>query len=221
MKKLLAFLVLFLTGAAFAAVPRTYTTRDYVQDGLVAQWDGRENAGYDLHAMTPTYWSDLVGRRTVRINGYSSYTEDGTYCNGNSTRWAIQYGGDYSCFNPTADGITVELTVTLGSATASGALLTAPAGSGVAIYQNQGNLQLSSGERGAQPVLAPGFANGDLVRLSIGYVNGEVSDAHLYCDGEAATRETGVTQTGPASDGFFYLYRVSSGSYGNATVHAD
>ena len=38
-----------------------YTAADYVQDGLIAMWDGIENAGYGLHDDDPTYWVDLTG----------------------------------------------------------------------------------------------------------------------------------------------------------------
>ena len=37
------------------------TARDYVQDGLVAMWDGFENAGYGTHDDTATTWKDLIG----------------------------------------------------------------------------------------------------------------------------------------------------------------
>lgn len=34
--------------------------KDYVQDGLVAMWDGIENAGWGVHDESATYWADLV-----------------------------------------------------------------------------------------------------------------------------------------------------------------
>ena len=37
------------------------TAKDYVQDGLVAMWDGIENAGWGLHDPNATVWKDLVG----------------------------------------------------------------------------------------------------------------------------------------------------------------
>ena len=38
-----------------------YTAKDYVQDGLVAMWDGIENAGWGEHDNTATVWKDLSG----------------------------------------------------------------------------------------------------------------------------------------------------------------
>lgn len=40
------------------------TARDYVRDGLIAMWDGIENAGYGTHDPNATVWKDLSG------NGY-------------------------------------------------------------------------------------------------------------------------------------------------------
>lgn len=46
---------------AAEAHEKTYTAADYVQDGLIAHWDGIENVGYGLHDDNPTYWVDLTG----------------------------------------------------------------------------------------------------------------------------------------------------------------
>lgn len=48
------------------------TARDYVQDGLVAMWDGIENAGWGVHDPNATTWVDLSG------NGYDATL--GRYC---------------------------------------------------------------------------------------------------------------------------------------------
>ena len=37
------------------------TARDYVQDGLIAMWDGIENAGWGKHDASATVWKDLSG----------------------------------------------------------------------------------------------------------------------------------------------------------------
>ena len=37
------------------------TARDYVQDGLIAMWDGIENAGLCVHDPNATVWKDLTG----------------------------------------------------------------------------------------------------------------------------------------------------------------
>ena len=37
------------------------TAHDYVQDGLIAMWDGIENAGWGIHDPNATKWLDLIG----------------------------------------------------------------------------------------------------------------------------------------------------------------
>ena len=37
------------------------TARDYVQDGLIAMWDGIENAGWGVHDPSATTWVNLAG----------------------------------------------------------------------------------------------------------------------------------------------------------------
>ena len=39
----------------------SYTASDYIQDGLVAMWDGIENAGLGIHDESATSWVDLTG----------------------------------------------------------------------------------------------------------------------------------------------------------------
>ena len=46
-----------LAGAGLSA-------KSYIQDGLVAMWDGIENAGWGVHDPNATVWKDLSG------NGY-------------------------------------------------------------------------------------------------------------------------------------------------------
>ena len=45
-----------------------YTAKDYVQDGLIAMWDGIENAGWGVHDPNATVWKDLVGSLELDIN---------------------------------------------------------------------------------------------------------------------------------------------------------
>lgn len=49
------------TGAWAKSGGELPTAKDYVQDGLVAMWDGIENAGWETHDATATVWKDLSG----------------------------------------------------------------------------------------------------------------------------------------------------------------
>ena len=49
------------------------TARDYIQDGLIAMWDGIENAGWGIHDASATVWKDLVGNRDWTLGTSTSY----------------------------------------------------------------------------------------------------------------------------------------------------
>ena len=48
------------------------TAKDYIQDGLVAMWDGIENAGWGVHDGEATTWKDLVGGGNITWTSYPS-----------------------------------------------------------------------------------------------------------------------------------------------------
>ena len=45
----------------------TRTPDDYVQDGLIAMWDGEWNAGRGVHDDAATIWKDLIGSRDLTM----------------------------------------------------------------------------------------------------------------------------------------------------------
>ena len=56
-------------GLALSSLPgQAETTDDYIQDGLVACWDGVENAGRLTHESDTTNWVDVVGGHIFRMN---------------------------------------------------------------------------------------------------------------------------------------------------------
>lgn len=73
--------------------PQVYTARDYVQDGLVAMWDGIENAGWGVHDPNATVWKDLSGNnRDATIQGSASIGED--YIGGSGSACVASIGFD-------------------------------------------------------------------------------------------------------------------------------
>ena len=56
-----------------------YTAKSYVQDGLVAMWDGIENAGWGKHDANATGWKDLVGTRDFSLVANKAYFEDNAF----------------------------------------------------------------------------------------------------------------------------------------------
>ena len=50
------------------AAGKGLTTYDYIQDSIVAMYDGIENAGRGIHDANATAWTDLAGRYSVDLN---------------------------------------------------------------------------------------------------------------------------------------------------------
>lgn len=73
------------------------TARDYVQGGLVAMWDGKENAGWGVHDATATTWKDLVGGNDFVNIGNGRFLDDS----------ARMYSTN---FNPLTAGISIDVT---------------------------------------------------------------------------------------------------------------
>ena len=60
------------------------SAKSYVQDGLVAMWDGIENAGWGVHDPNATVWKDLVGDCDLTIN-HGSWDAKSFVCDTGST----------------------------------------------------------------------------------------------------------------------------------------
>ena len=44
------------------------SAKSYIQNGLIAHWDGIENAGYGLHDDNALIWKDLIGQLDLQCN---------------------------------------------------------------------------------------------------------------------------------------------------------
>ena len=53
-----------------------YSAKDYVQNGLIAMWDGIENAGYGQHDYSATTWKDLIGSHDFVLPAGISFGDD-------------------------------------------------------------------------------------------------------------------------------------------------
>ena len=58
------------------------TARDYVQDGLIAMWDGIENAGWGVHDANATTWVDLVGDNDLQVTSAGQWLNNALRTNG-------------------------------------------------------------------------------------------------------------------------------------------
>ena len=75
-------LPLGLRFAAWGARDTGLSAKDYIQDGLVAMWDGIENAGWGKHDENATNWVDLVGTCDFYLTANGGWTNNAFVCNG-------------------------------------------------------------------------------------------------------------------------------------------
>lgn len=72
------------------------TAKSYIQDGLIAMWDGIENAGWGVHDPNATTWKDLVGTQDMSLSQYGSFSDDSLVCAG--TGYAASRGTVFDDF---------------------------------------------------------------------------------------------------------------------------
>ena len=66
------------------------TAKDYVQDGLIAMWDGIENAGWGVHDATATVWKDLSGTNDATITSGAPWSwTTNSFASATRTRYRV------------------------------------------------------------------------------------------------------------------------------------
>lgn len=86
-----------------ASVKNKISAKSYVQNGLVAQWDGIENAGSGRHQAERTEWLDLKGGKSISLTKAASFSENALICNGTG------YAGTLKGTIPSSRIVTAEI----------------------------------------------------------------------------------------------------------------
>lgn len=91
----------------------SYSAKDYVQDGLVAMWDGIENADWGVHDQSLTEWKELIsGYNTLIIGNLSSdfFWDDNSFVRLKDSRGYFSYDATQLLQDTFRDGtFTVEV----------------------------------------------------------------------------------------------------------------
>ena len=77
MRNLLAIGVAATCTCVVALADTTCTSASYVQDGLIAQWDGIDNVGTGTHDPTATTWKDLKGSLDMALTAKGWWNSHG------------------------------------------------------------------------------------------------------------------------------------------------
>ncbi len=102
----------------------------YVQDGLVACWDGVENAGPGVRVTSPAVWKDVVGGRAFALNNVTVNADRLTFAGATSSYGTLSADDTTATFGRAKDG-TLEI-VYASSSTANQVLLQSSSASGIA-----------------------------------------------------------------------------------------
>ena len=120
-----AFCIALAATAASAA-----TSGLYVQDGLIAHWDGLENAGVGVHDSGATVWKDLVGGREFALHNVTVDADRMTFAGAGTSYGNLSKTDTTATFTAARDG-TMEIVYASRNGAASQILLQAPAASGL------------------------------------------------------------------------------------------
>ena len=124
--------------ASLAASPMALasSTARYIQDWLVAHWDGVENAGRGVHDPSATVWKDLVAGYEFNLNNVvvdaDRMTFSGTISDGLVNSYGVLSASDTESTFVAAKNGTMEVVFRSSSGAASQVFLQAPATSGIA-----------------------------------------------------------------------------------------
>ncbi len=117
--------------AALASASLASPTSQYVQDGLVAFWDGVENAGAGVaHDASASTWKDLVGGKEFSLTGVTVNADRMTFAGTQSSYGTLSEADTAATFELAKTG-TVEI-VYAAASTANQVLLQSSTASGIA-----------------------------------------------------------------------------------------
>lgn len=90
---------------------RTPTAKDYVQSGLIAMWDGIENAGWGVHDASATVWKDLISGVTLKIQSASHWENDALFIDRAASRVSTNVSGTafYTALSNAVDARTLTI----------------------------------------------------------------------------------------------------------------
>ena len=190
--------VLCAFGAFAAPIP------GYVSDGLIAQWDGVDNAATGAHDASATAWTDLVGGRQFVFTGAVAVNEEGVSFPGTTAAYGTLGEADSEATfkKAGADGGTIEVFFKADDGSSKAAVFQAPGGITVAHFVDGSANQtiLSSAN---SPVLDWGWSAGTFNGVSVTYTNSHPESVNGYLVNgtscETATTSRSLTASGTAT----------------------
>ena len=185
---------------------RMPTAKDYAQSGLVAMWDGIENAGWGVHDAAATTWQDLVNGITLTsANGYFSATET-------SMAWTSR--DRLRCYNDTIKTAMCSTSQTLEVGITNSNLP-------VSLNGVNGIISVAYGQIGAQSDGATSFGQSKSYDGFVRYVlTGDGTTGRLYYNGQEVGSSTNIVNSSAKLSNQFIVNgnAISSGTTSTGSV---
>ena len=138
----------------------------YVQDGLIACWDGIENAGAGQHDAAATVWKDAIGGYEFTLNGVTVNADRMTFAGSTSSYGTLSGDATTSSFVAAKDG-TMEIVYRSDTGAGTQVLLQSTDSSGLAfgIFSGNNIILRSSSSTAAQMLPFTSGANTNCVSV--------------------------------------------------------
>ncbi|MBR2939714.1 MAG: right-handed parallel beta-helix repeat-containing protein [Kiritimatiellae bacterium] len=142
------------------------STSSYVQDGLIACWDGIENAGAGTHDAGATVWKDIVGGYEFALTGVTVDDDRMTFAGSTSSYGTLSAADTTSSFVVASNG-TMEIVYRSDTGAGTQVLLQSTDSSGLAfgIFSGNNIILRSSSSTAAQMLPFTSGANTNCVSV--------------------------------------------------------
>ena len=183
------------TIALAAVIALGETTQDYVQDGLLACWDGVENAGRYCHASSTAVWRDVVGGREFTLTGVTVGADRMVFAGSASSYGTLNAANTAATFEKAKNG-TVEIVYASATGKDNQIILHSTTTSGISLGINSSTLLIVHSSQSTPKIsFSSGIATNS---VSLRYGNGLFSSALV--NGSTATMDSGSSYWSGAND---------------------
>ena len=165
----------------------------YVQDGLVACWDGIENAGAGIHDSAATVWEDIVGGYKFALTGVTVDDDRMTFAGTATSYGTLDNAGGTATFGAAKNG-TMEIVYASSTNTDTQVLLQSTSGFGLAFGFYQGKIITSTVTGSTFPFALDTTTNSVSIRYS-----SSTPVSPIYTNGWSLAATSGTDAWGSAN----------------------
>ena len=180
---------------------------NYVQDGLIACWDGIGNAGVGVHADNAAAWKDVIGGYEFVLTNVSVNADNMDFAGNEFSYGVLSAAGTAATFDAAKNG-TLEIVFVSRSSAVPQVMLQTPADNGMTFGYSSGaaSYVLYSGSV-AKPLFLLSQKVSEMYSFSVRYTSGEPVTA--LANGEVVNSPSGGYWTPGEGDETFVGNRAS------------